>query len=360
MKIGILTYHRAYNYGAFLQAFALKSFLEKEGYEVSFVDYWPLDHEKLYRLWDETSGLKSFLRNLVLAWKRNARYKRFRKLQQKYLIIDRKPLFRSAQELNNLNYDVIIYGSDQIWWKSRTDKSGFDPVYWGQQINKKMKKVSYAASMGIIDLNDKDLSDIRNYLVAFSSISVREIQLMNVLQPLTDKTISVVLDPTLLVPASFWESLCREKVSVKGQYILYYRMMGDEKSDLLALEISRKLNLPIVKIVGSIGSYKVDRINSLTDPIHFLTLIRSAEYVISTSFHGVALSIQFNKEFYSMGMKNNSDRVSSLLSLLGLENRMIDSIPSDLSDKIDYTAVLSKLSALQKESAGYLTSSIQI
>lgn len=359
MKIGILTYHRAYNYGAFLQAFALKSFLEKEGHEVSFVDYWPLDHENLYRLWDETSGLKSFFRNLVLAWKRNARYKRFRKIQLKYLGINRKPLYRSALELNDLNYDVIIYGSDQIWWKSRIGKTSFDPVYWGQCISGHLKKVSYAASMGIINLTDADLSQIRNYLTAFSAISVRETRLMDTLQPLTDKAIKTVLDPTLLMPSSFWESVCNSKLPVNGKYILFYKMMNDDKAEDFARELGRLHNLPVVRIIGDITSYKTDRINTITDPFLFLTLIKNAEYVVSTSFHGVAMSIQFHKDFYAMGMRNNSDRVSSLLTKIGLEQRMTDSLQDCTSQPIDYSMVHSKLSELQMESSEFLISSIR-
>lgn len=49
MKIGILTYHRAHNYGAVLQAYALRTFLQKQGHDVEFVDYWPDSHEEKYK-----------------------------------------------------------------------------------------------------------------------------------------------------------------------------------------------------------------------------------------------------------------------------------------------------------------------
>lgn len=359
MKIGILTYHRAYNYGAFLQAFALKSFLEEIGHQVSFVDYWPYDHENLYSLWDKTDNQKSFFRNLILALKRSLRHKRFLTAQQHYLGINRTPVFRSVEQLDNLDYDVIVYGSDQIWWKSRIEENGFDPVYWGQHVNSRIKKVSYAASMGVINLTDNDLTVIKNYLTAFSHISVRETQLMNILQPLTNKAISTVLDPTLLLPSSFWESLCEKEIRNHPKYILFYHVMSDDKADRFAQEISNKLNLPVIKILGHISSYKVDQTNISTDPIRFINLIRNAEYVISTSFHGVAMSIQFKKEFYAMGMHNNSDRVSSLLTQLGLENRMTDTVPSLLSETIDYSIVDSKLSVLRQYSINFLTTSIQ-
>ena len=209
------------------------------------MDYWPLYHESLYSLWDKTSGLKSFFRNLILAFKRHARYKRFNSIQRHFLGLKHKPEFRSASEMEGLDYDVIVYGSDQIWWKSRIGKIDFDPVYWGQNISRDIKKVSYAASMGIINLTDADLSQIRKYLTAFSSISVRETQLMNTLQPLTEKTIKTALDPTLLMPSSFWESVCTRKTPVNGKYILYYKMMNDDKADVFAHELGKLYNLPV-------------------------------------------------------------------------------------------------------------------
>jgi len=360
MKIGILTYHRAVNYGAFLQAYALKSFLEGLGHEAGFVDYWPQEHKKRYRLFDNSTNLKLLFRNLLLAYKRYPRYKRFKKDQMQYLGIPERPVYGSVRQLEQIGkqYDLIIYGSDQIWWKSRLDTNGFDPVYWGEFISKNIKKITYAASMGVISLTDSDKRYISNCLNAFSHISVRETQLMEVLQPLTGKKICTVLDPTLLVPSSFWESKCLKDAPVKGKYILYYRMMSDERADVFANETGRILNMPVITIIGHIGSYKVDRINSVTGPFSFVTLIRNAQYVISTSFHGVAMSIQFRKEFYAMGMNRNSDRVYSLLTLLGIENRMADSVPANFSERIDYTRVHSRLSDLQKESSDFLISSI--
>lgn len=359
MKIGILTYHRAYNYGAFLQAYALKAFLEKCGNDVSFIDYWPYEHEKKYGV-GKINGIRSFIRSMLVLWRSYPRYKRFRIDQQKYLGIGAKPLFRNHKQLDILEYDVVVYGSDQIWWKSRLGDSGFDPVYWGQFIKKDIKKVAYAASMGVIDLSEKDKDEITNYLKAFSHISVREFQLMNALQPLTDKTIKTVLDPTLLMSPTFWEFFCGQLKPVKGKYILYYKMMNAPKADIFAKKMSGKLNLPVIIIFGHMNTYKANKISSVTDVASFLALIRNAEYVVSSSFHGVAMSIQFKKEFYAMGMNNNSDRVSSLLSQLGLEKRLTDVVPTTFSETIDYSAVYAKLYSLQQESSDFLTSSIRL
>lgn len=359
MKIGILTFHRAYNFGAFLQAYALKSFLEQNGNDVSFIDYWPYGHENMYNS-RENGGIKTFVRNLLVLKNRLPRYIRFRKAQRKYLGIASKPMFRTGEQLETVEYDVIIYGSDQIWWKSKITDNKFDRVYWGQYIRNNVKKIAYAASMGIINLTENDKLEIANYLKSFSDIFVRETQLMNVLQPMTEKPIRTVLDPTLLLPASFWEAFCSRQKKVNGKYIFYYKMLGDPKADIFAREIGRIHKLPVITVLGNISTYKANRISSLTDPARFTALIRDAEYVVSTSFHGVAMSIQFKKEFYAMGMKNNTDRVLSLLTQLGLENRLTDVVPDDFSETIDYSEVYSRLLSLRQESAECLISSIRL
>lgn len=359
MKIGILTYHRAFNYGAFLQALALRSFLLDQGYDVSFIDYWPQYHEDSYKLWEECHDIRSFIRSMMLAQKRHTRFKAFRSAQEKYLEIPDKPLFRDSSDLKDVDADIVIYGSDQIWWKARAGIKGFDDVYWGQHIPQNVKKIAYAASMGVIELTPNDNAEITEYLRNFSGISVRETQLKEALQPLTERNIHVVLDPTLLVPSSFWESLGGKNVPNKEKYILYYKMMNSEKADLFADEMGKKTNLPVITINGNIDSYRTSLLSAETDPISFVSLVKNAEYVISTSFHGVAMSIQFQKEFFAMGMKNNSGRVFSLLSQLGLEERLTDIIPDSTVTAINYDAVYSKLELLRKQAQDYLVQSIQ-
>lgn len=358
MKIGILTYHRAYNYGAFLQAYALKSYIEDMGHNVSFIDYWPLLHENIYRHTAKNDGIRSFIRNMLLTRKRALRYRQYKLSLKKYLGISGNPI-RTPDKLQNIEYDLIIYGSDQIWWKDRLESEGFDLVYWGQHVSNSIRKVSYAASMGVIDLTEKDKTQIKEYLKSFSAISVRETRLQEVLQPLTNKPIKTVLDPTLLLPKAFWDAFCNKKRLIKNKYILYYKVMNDDKADALARDMGKKHQLPVITLVGQIGSYKTDRINSNTGPREFVTLIRDAEYVVSTSFHGVAMSIQFSKEFYAMGMRNNSDRVLSLLTQLGIKNRLIESVPTDFSETIDYSIVHSRLSFLRNDSSVFLKESIQ-
>ena len=149
-KIGILTFHRAFNYGAFLQCYSLKSYLEGKGYSVDVVDYWPKGHASAYNYFNTEffkqqsllGKIKYILTFLVSFRRKFIRFEKMRKLQSRFLNIGRKVAYESGEDLLNLDYDYILYGSDQIWWKSRLENyKGFDPVYWGQCINSDIKNL---------------------------------------------------------------------------------------------------------------------------------------------------------------------------------------------------------------------------
>ena len=124
MKIGILTYQRAHNYGALLQAYALKRFLENQGHSVQFIDYWPEYHSEDYKLIpyfkmrSPLGKIKAILL-IIIGWKRlKRRIKGYEEFMTKKLNLLTAPEFVIERELNKLNFDMVICGSDQIWRKS--------------------------------------------------------------------------------------------------------------------------------------------------------------------------------------------------------------------------------------------------
>ena len=360
MRIGILTFHRAYNFGAFLQAFALKTYLEEMGHKVEFVDYWPKEHSALYKTfyWEEVKSLKGYLRECLVSHYRRGKARPFVRAQRKILGLDKKPRYEKPQQLSEVAYDLIVYGSDQIWWKSRLKGvDGFDVTYWGGHIPETITRASYAASMGAIELDANDKQIVQQLLKGFSHISVRENQLKNSIQPLTEKKIEVNIDPTFLLEKECWEKLCTSIPESKGKYILYYRMMIDEEADRLAQQLSLQTGYPIVHMDAAIGSYRnLSKYTKSASPFDFISLIRNAEYVVSTSFHGVAFSVIFEKQFYAIGMGNRSNRVQSLLSSLGIEQRLIRSKEDIMAlDSIDYVQVKERLRELRQQAADYLT-----
>lgn len=361
MKIGILTFHRAINYGAFLQAFALKHYLEGLGHHVEIVDYWPAGHANVYKLlnldWKHQSFVKILKALISFALGYSRRKKRKDKMEylvQKYFNLSLSPKYEKPEDLSSLDYDCVVYGSDQIWWKSTIPGyEGFDPVYWGEYVNPKIKKVAYAPSMGIIDLTQDDKLQIQKWLKNFNSISVRETELCQAIQGLTDKNISVVLDPVFLLSKEEWEKYC---VPInRSKYILYYNLLPSKEADEFLKRLQDKWGYDVIEITGSVNFRKIGkRYIQTADAFEFISYIKSAEFVVTSSFHGTAFSILFEKQFYVVGMGKKVGRVKSLLELLKIDDRVVG-VGSSQSKSLNYIPVNSILSKEIQKSYSFLT-----
>ena len=293
MKIGILTFHRAYNYGAFLQAFALKSYLEDLGHDVCFIDYWPYYHERAYRIWDENEGVRSFLRNLLLAVKRQIRFNSFKKLQRRYLGLTEKPLFRMAHELEKLDFDLVIYGSDQIWC---TTTLYVDPMMY-LRFAPKDKRIAYAPSLGRDYIPGYNKRTMRKYINDIPCVSVREEKGKELIKELTGRDVPVVLDPSLLLTSEDWDKL-KVEVEKPSRYVLCYFL--DVPSDTLKNSImafAKKRGLFIFAL-GQFGAFchpEVPVYYPVTGPCEFLDYVSKATVVITDSYHGMLFSINYKE-----------------------------------------------------------------
>lgn len=364
MKIGILTFHRAINYGAFLQAFALQKYLVNLGYQVEMVDYWPEAHEVTYKLFyinpnaTVTERIKTIIAIILKATRFQKRRHKMLTLQHQYFNISRRIKYSSNSDLFNLDVDCIIYGSDQIWWNSIiSNYEGFDDVYFGGVVPQKIRKVAYAPSMGVMSVNEENKAYLTEALKRFDALSVREIELKLALKSLTKKNIEVVLDPVFLLSKEQWECYCTSP-QMKDKYVLFYNLMPSEKARKEAEELANKKGCKLIEITGRVEPLKIGNTYVQTaNAFEFISYIKYAECIVSTSFHGVAFSIIFQKEFYALGMKNNSGRAASLLAQLGLSDRMIDGTIAD-SMKINYIQVNKLLDHLIAKSTKYLNNSV--
>lgn len=364
MKIGILTFHRALNYGAFLQAYATKSFLSGKGYDVELVDYWPKAHADYVNRRKLTANstigkIKQILYYTLCTPLYLKRRRKMELLRRRYLGIDNKPLYCKGELLCHTNYDVVIYGSDQIWWNHAvySSKIEYDKTYWGYFLPTKTKRIAYAPSMGIIDIREEDKSFIREALTHFSSLSTRETTLRDALLPFTDKEITTVLDPVFLPDKAFWEKQVQAR-KIQERYLLYYSLIPTTVALNHAKKLAQEKGLKLIEIAAHVRYFRqIPNIIQTADALEFLSLIYHADYVVSTSFHGTAFSVVFEKEFCVVGQGKLSGRVLSLLGQLGIPERYTDN-PSKLG-KINYEHVREHLTKLQKRSRTYLSEAIE-
>jgi len=364
MKIGILTFQRALNYGAFLQAYAMKSFLGSKGYNAEMVDYWPKEHadyinKRKLTLTSHIGRAKQLTFYALTEPLFRKRKLKMSLLRRRYLGLGRFPKYHTGEELSQTNYDAIIYGSDQIWWNHTAYSTdiAYDKTYWGYYVPTKTKRIAYAPSMGIIDIREQDKPFIHEALKQFSCLSTRETNLHEALLPYTDKPITTVLDPVFLPEKEFWLQHIKKR-QINVPYLLYYSLIPSEESYNLASNLAKAKGLKLIEITPRIRDFRPSpELIQTADAMDFISLIYHADYVVSTSFHGTALSIILEKDFCVIGLGKLSGRVVSLLGQLGISERYTDT-PINLGN-IDYTSVRERLDKLRDISRDYLTDALK-
>lgn len=362
MKIKILTYHRAHNYGAVLQAFALKEIIKDLGYEVEIIDYWSWNHQGDYQLIPKfrrssiRSTLSSFIQLLVKIIPILARRYRFNFFIRNFLV-QRSGIIRLKEDLEMIQSDLIVLGSDQIWRKSNyADTPDYEWEYFGDYFGPKTSLISYAASMGVVSSSKTEITNIIKRLKKFKKISVRELNLKETLLKNGLDNVKQVLDPCFLLGKDQWTKIFNLH-STDEKYILVYNLRESKKIDLQAKEISNQLGFKIIRITGNANNwYLTNYTLQGSGPIGFLNLIKNAQFVISSSFHGVVFSIIFERQFLAMDMEPNSSRVTSLLDGLKLSERYSNGEIQTLT-KINYNLVRNKLAKAVGNSLDFLKNS---
>lgn len=364
MKIGILTFHCAHNYGAVLQCYALQEILKSSGHDVEIIDYRPnylINPYKVFYIRRFISHspikiIKAWINEFLIIKHRMKRYQAFQSF------IDEKFNLSRRIEKKNIpsDYDYYVIGSDQIWNPQIT--LGFDSVYFACfEFPKNNKKyISYAASMETSMLNDKEKDFYKQMLKNFDAISVRENNLAKLLQPLTNIKVETVLDPTLLADSSIWNSLAKQP-TINKKYVLIYQVRADKNTRRIAQLIAKQLHIEVVEITSWASCRFIIKNHTYQScsPKEFLGWIKNANCVVTTSFHGTAFSIIFNKSFYSLKLGKGDTRTLSILQNIQLESRMIDKTSSPTFQDIDYETPNKLLANLRMQSQEYLLSALK-
>lgn len=356
MKIGILTFHCAHNYGAVLQCYALQETLKTMGHDVKVIDYRPEFLLAPYKVWDihrdgkSNSFLKRFILECLKLPKRIIRHKAFDSFIQTRLCLTEEKTISSS-------FGAYIIGSDQVWNPQIT--KGFHKPYFGYfEFPKENRKyIAYAASMETSSLNQEAKDFYEKALGNFDAISVREKTLVDLLQPLTPKKIKTGLDPTLLANNEIWNPIIKCP-SINYKYVLVYQVRYDINTSRIARHIAEQIGAKVIEITSWVNWKFKKNVYQCCYPEEFLGWIKHASCVVTTSFHGTAFSVIFSKPFYCLKLGKGDTRAASLLQELGLENRMIEKTLSPTFQAVDYQQSNIKLADLQNKSYQYLVTSL--
>ena len=349
MKVGIITLHNVYNFGAVLQATALLKTIQSKGIDCELINYDSKQMQQDRKMFDFSFSLDSFARNIrtLLSYKRyNRRNNKFNLfMEENYVLSERCETLEELKEKGKtFSYDCIITGSDQTFCLHLRENVESMKPYFLDFAN--LKKMSYASSFGEkLHLNTKEEECwIAEKLQEYSNLSVRETSSAEYVNKLIGIMPKVVLDPTLLLKKNDWRKFEQETKYEKSEYIFFYTVLSDKWVVEEVEELAKMTGLKVIALHLK-NRYELNtkfiRIEDV-GPAEFLSLLKNAKYVVTTSFHATAFAINYQKNFSSL-IVGKGNRIISLLSLLKLTDRIIrgesDEIYAQYEASIDYEKV---------------------
>lgn len=356
-KIGILTWHYYQNFGSALQCFALQTTLENMGNSVKVINY------RNPRFGSVDIRKENFC--YVFAPILEAVSKRFKLanliFRKKY--IHETELVTSSEEIANIsrNFDAVVFGSDQIWAPNL-----LNTVYLGDSIGKDVRKISYAASIGLNNIPESLAKNYKQYLDDFYSISIREQEGRDLLRTKCNIDPVVVLDPTLLVDVKTYIKIQKPVEGIKKPYLFCYFLNKEHRYKENVQRYAHEHKLQIVGVSDKVDDDKwMIRLTGLGAD-HFLWLIDNAETIMTDSYHGSIFSLLFHKNLWIFQRfdENNpicqNSRIRQLQYNFNLWHRVISaSSQIDESTPIDYAYFESQLKNLRVSSLEFLKKSLK-
>lgn len=365
-KIGILTFHYAHNYGAVLQAFALKEYLKMLGCEVSIINYqntnikkaYPVKLSPLFFVSKSEIGKLRFAKKVMFdiisglraqkSWKKQ--WNAFEGFVQENLnseeIVTEEEFERFIE-----SYDIIIIGSDQVWDRRLVGYE--EKIYFGNfKKRKNQLLITYAASRFENFDDNENIDFIKN----FDGISVREKSLEDFINNKFNRKISMTAcDPTFLIKSDDYRKLLGNEKANNSIFVYYVY-----ESKVLGEIVEKVKEVNMGKKVEALHYYFYPYLQEACEfadlgPKDFISKIYNSYMVLTNSFHGVAFSIIFKKQFYCIYDNKKNQRISDLLSELKIENHYINTFNEiDFEDKINYDNVSHRLERYVSKSKRFL------
>lgn len=309
MKIGIITFHWAANYGAVLQAYALQNYLISLGNEVSIINYKP----SLYDFNLRSVLNRHFITN-VCSYIKDKKIDSFRK---KYLFQTKR--YKSEKELQNKPplFDIYITGSDQLWnpYFILHGEGKITLTYFLNFGDSKIRRIAYAISCGVVEYSDEVKLLLRPVINNFHNIGVRESSGINIVESLLyNGRAKLVPDPTLLLrPENYNVIIDNEKFMPYHlrQYIFLYILRDERKIRKISASLQQEEYLVVnsKSYDGNIGAWLLN--------------IKQANFVITNSYHCMLFCIQFHVPFVVIledgELSGMNDRFYTVLSMLDLD-----------------------------------------
>jgi hypothetical protein len=320
MKIGIITMHKVLNFGSALQAYALQRKITELGYECEIIDYeFPPKKNKKITLGGIVDNIFTFVRALIMGFPQIKRRRRFQYFYDNYYQLSPDAYNSVSISSNPPRYDVYMTGSDQVW---NPRHIGVDSNFLLSFAPEGNPKISYASSFATSHIPDEKKELYKLFLKEYLYISVREPSGVPLVKSLTGEDATVCCDPVFLLGKEQWDAVSgNAKIKVNGRYILVYALyyMFDPYPELHKIidYVQKTLGYKVLYLNGR----KEDAFRSNSSvlksegPSEFIKLIKNAEIVITSSFHGTAFSLIYDKPLMAIVRQNDKSdsRIRSVL-----------------------------------------------
>lgn len=342
MRVGILTFHRAANYGTALQAYATAAALDSLGAEAYIIDYRPEYLEKTLRVRTlaharSPKEIASILVNRMIYGNQLAeKYERFKRFFKRMPCSNSVCQTQEQVEAAARNYDVLLSGSDQLWNERIT---GDDLTYFIPFAHR--YKISYASSFGAEQIGRKRGERVSPLLADFKHLAMREETAKQIVQTALEQgayadtpRLYRVVDPTLLLTAEEWKRQMADDIGLPPEgYILTYYMIETPVLRAITKRLHQQTGLPVVNIKPSKRQMLMREGTNMmwAGPEEFLRCYAGAKYVVTNSFHGTAFAINFGIPFYvapiplSAAGEVNA-RLVEILSWYGASDRFVGTL----------------------------------
>ncbi|MCR5508179.1 MAG: polysaccharide pyruvyl transferase family protein [Lachnospiraceae bacterium] len=367
-KIAILSlYHRNYNYGGLLQAYALQKAVESFGHKCDQISY------ELMSGYPGYSPLKESVKGRLAPAYRYLRYggwahgyNKFRTKLDDFAARIPHTERVTAGTISSLKdrYDLFISGSDQIW-----NPTGYQKELFLDFLPDDVKRIAYAASIARDALNDEEAGFMGRYLPRYDFISVRESSTAEMLnRAFADLDVKCMPDPVFLLKEKDWEGLT---VPCEPSQIFAY-FLGDDEDNREKAKAYAKKNHMSISFVSHKDTHDRRwevRNREYLAPVmgigEFLYCIGNAGLVITDSFHASALSCILGTPFLAMPRFKDGDvssmnsRLRDLTAALGIGERF----GKELKEEFGFTGpekaeIKSRIEDMRSEGLMFLKESI--
>lgn len=369
MKIGTLSLNintNDLNYGAVLHSWAFQRVLKKQFNMVhtEIIDYVPNHFKELnlkYPIVSYIKGLhpRATIKTLPNAYFHAQRYEKFREFVNNNMIISTNKYDMESLNNEKLDYDCVICESDVIWSPSATGGK-FDPSFFmALDSMKDKRKIAYSASLANAEFSDIQEKEFISLIKNVDFISVREKYAAQYVNRLSNKEVTHVLDPTMLLKAEDYEDIIDKRLINEKYLLIYFPLQFMPKLVQQAKEYAKAKGLKVIEI----SSYPLEKFRHKTFTAagigEFLSLIKNAEVIFTNSFHGVCFSVLFEKDFYAYSRKTGK-KIEDFCKLLKLSNRYISNFEFKEQAPINYDRVNKTLNVERSNSLRWLEEAINV